>query len=62
MSDVRHVKTDSDRQVLSVGFEFFAPTKEQEKQLWEYVARDLNAKLPARLVKAMTAHRLLYLK
>ncbi|RUO20778.1 HD domain-containing phosphohydrolase [Aliidiomarina haloalkalitolerans] len=37
VSDVRHVKTDSDRQVLSVGFEFFAPTKEQEKQLWEYV-------------------------
>ena len=38
VSDVRHVKTDSDRQVLSVGFEFFCShQKKQEKQLWEYV-------------------------
>gem|GEM_PF-242347 len=37
VGDVRHVKTDSDRQVLGVGFEFTQITKDQEKQIWEFV-------------------------
>ncbi|WP_194756452.1 HD domain-containing phosphohydrolase [Aliidiomarina indica] len=36
-SDVRHIKTDSDRQVLTVGFEFTKPSNEKEKQLWNFV-------------------------
>jgi len=36
-SHVRHIRTDADRQVLSVGFEFADPNAEQERQLWGFV-------------------------
>lgn len=34
---VRHLKTDTDRQVLAVGFEFADISKAQERELWGYV-------------------------
>lgn len=34
---VRHLKTDHDRQVLAVGFEFVDISKLQERELWGYV-------------------------
>lgn len=37
VSNVRHIKTDADRQVLTVGFEFDNPSQEKEKQLWNFV-------------------------
>ena len=35
--EVRHIKTDPDRQVLTVGIEFSSVSKAQEKQLWSFV-------------------------
>ncbi|RUO36046.1 hypothetical protein CWE13_10955 [Aliidiomarina shirensis] len=37
VADVRHIKTDPDRQVLTVGFEFTNVSKADEKQLWTFV-------------------------
>lgn len=34
---VRHLKTDNDRQVLAVGFEFENVSKPQEREIWGYV-------------------------
>lgn len=65
-AEVRHVKTDPDRQVLTVGFEFLNVSPESEKQLWTFVreiereaarsAGDGSSKTPSPLFEVKTEH------